>query len=628
MKTGVIKSTAILWLLLAVFGQVRAEGEHWTWNPHEYSFNATFVAVINIDGVEQRSDQLEIGAFYGNACRGSVKCVYEELKDRYFAYLVVNGEDDMLMTFRLWNHATNSELNVACDVTYTFNMNDFFGNPNNPYVFPFTTLTGPVFNGSVSQNWSEVGNWDGNALPTETDDVIIGADCLLDQDASVASVAIADGQSLTVLSGTALTTSSITSDSPSKLIIADGGQLVCDNTEGVYATVQKSVEGYGEGTDKWCFIASPLVEGTQHVSVENLVNEEGYDLYAFDQTQELEWRNFKDNDLTMNPGEGYLYANTEDVVLGFAGELNSTIDDVTLSYGSTYTQKGWNLIGNPFTYNVYADRSYYVLNAEGTALDPVAASEAEAIAPCTGIMVKASSAGEVVGFSRTAPNKDHGSLKLTVSSSDRGAASDCAVISFNAGDALAKFVFQGNGPQLSISQEGTDYAIVATDVKGELPVNFKAYEDGNYTLSVSASHVDMNYLHLIDNLTGKEVDLLQTPTYSFDASHADYATRFRIEFICGDANDDDGPSTGSGTEGSGTFAYYSDGDIVITDAEVGATLQIVDVTGRIIDIREGDAMKCKFGGANRVSTSGMTPGVYVLCLVDGDNVRVQKIVVR
>ena len=137
MKTGVIKSTVILWFLFAVFGQVHAEGEHWTWNPHEYSFNATFVAVINIDGVEQRSDQLEIGAFYGEACRGSVKCVYEELKDRYFAYLVVNGEDDMLMTFRLWNHATNSELNVACDVTYSFNMNDFFGTPNNPYVFSF-----------------------------------------------------------------------------------------------------------------------------------------------------------------------------------------------------------------------------------------------------------------------------------------------------------------------------------------------------------------------------------------------------------------------------------------------------------------------------------------------------------
>ena len=66
MNRGMITS-AMLVLLLAALGQVHAEGEHWTWNPHEYSFNSTFVAVINIDGVEQRSDQLEIGACYGGA---------------------------------------------------------------------------------------------------------------------------------------------------------------------------------------------------------------------------------------------------------------------------------------------------------------------------------------------------------------------------------------------------------------------------------------------------------------------------------------------------------------------------------------------------------------------------------
>ena len=48
-------------------------------------------------------------------------------------------------------------------------------------------------------------------------------------------------------------------------------------------------------------------------------------------------------------------------------------------------------------------------------------------------------------------------------------------------------------------------------------------------------------------------------------------------------------------------------------------MQVIDMTGRVIV--EGDAI-------NRVSTSQMTPGVYVLRLVNGDNVKVQKIVVR
>lgn len=47
--------------------------------------------------------------------------------------------------------------------------------------------------------------------------------------------------------------------------------------------------------------------------------------------------------------------------------------------------------------------------------------------------------------------------------------------------------------------------------------------------------------------------------------------------------------------------------------------------GRIVV--QGDAMKCKFDGVNRVSTNGMTAGVYVLRLIDGNTIRTQKIVI-
>ena len=599
-------------LLLSATCMSYAEGEHWTWNPNQYANNATFVSVISINGLEQRSADLEIGAFCDDECRGSYRCEYEPLKDRYFAYLTVNGETDMVMTFKLWDHVAQSEVDVTCDFTYTFVPDDYYGLPRDPYVFPFTTNTTQfVFNGTVNSLWSLPDNWEGNAIPSNYDLVIVDAPCQLDQDAEVYRVVVNDGSSLTVMEGYSLTANTIVSDDATKLIVADGGQLICGNMEGVYATIQKFVEGYGEGNDKWCFIASPLVAGTSHTTVDNLVNEEGYDLYAFDQTQGLEWRNFKDHNLTLNPGEGYLYANTTDVVLGFAGEINSTVDNLTLNYGSAYTQAGWNLVGNPFTYNVYANRSYYVLNEDGTAVNPIAASEANLITPCTGIMVKASSAGETVSFTSNAPSGKQGSLKLLVSSSERGASTDCAIISFNPDDALAKFVFLDNGPQLSIPQEGNDYAIATANERGEFPVNFKANRNNTYTLSVSASQTEMKYLHLIDNLTGNDVNLLVTPNYSFEAKPTDYASRFKLVF----ATKDD-PSTGSGP-----FAYISNGNIIIMDTEVGTTLQIVDVTGRIVVLREGDVL-------GNVSTSGMVPGVYVLRLVNGDDVRMQKIVVR
>ena len=81
--------------------------------------------------------------------------------------------------------------------------------------------------------------------------------------------------------------------------------------------------------------------------------------------------------------------------------------------------------------------------------------------------------------------------------------------------------------------------------------------------------------------------------------------------VCGDANSDNEP-----------FAYLdAAGNIIVNGGSSTGleTLQVVDVMGRVIV--QGDAM-------NRVSTSGMTPGIYVLRLINGNDVRTQKIVVR
>jgi hypothetical protein len=121
----------------------------------------------------------------------------------------------------------------------------------------------------------------------------------------------------------------------------------------------------------------------------------------------------------------------------------------------------------------------------------------------------------------------------------------------------------------------------------------------------------LDYLHLIDNMTGADVDLLSTPSYVFEARDGDYATRFRLAFapICGDANGD-----------NAMFAYYADGEIRFVETFQDATLQVVDMTGRVV-ATVGDV-------SGNVSTSGMTPGVYVLRLVTDDDIRVQKIVVK
>jgi hypothetical protein len=120
-------------------------------------------------------------------------------------------------------------------------------------------------------------------------------------------------------------------------------------------------------------------------------------------------------------------------------------------------------------------------------------------------------------------------------------------------------------------------------------------------------NLDTDYLHLIDNLTGNDVDLLVSPSYTFKAKTSDYASRFRLVFSnCEGAVDD-----------NETFAYVSNGEIVINQE---GTLQIVDLTGRVIVSRSG-RIQC-------VPTTGMTSGVYVLRLINGDKVKTQKIVIE
>ena len=70
-----------------------------------------------------------------------------------------------------------------------------------------------------------------------------------------------------------------------------------------------------------------------------------------------------------------------------------------------------------------------------------------------------------------------------------------------------------------------------------------------------------------------------------------------------------------------TFAYIHQGEIIINNVEMyqGASIEVVDMTGRVIVSRDT---------TNRISTSEMAAGVYVLRLINGDSIKMQKIVIE
>ena len=164
---------------------------------------------------------------------------------------------------------------------------------------------------------------------------------------------------------------------------------------------------------------------------------------------------------------------------------------------------------------------------------------------------------------------------------------DQARIRFGEGFGLEKKSFRNSG-SLYMPQDNKDYAVVYAENEGEMPVNFKAEKNGTYTISFNTENVEFGYL------------------YSFEANTTDYASRFRLVFSANNANE-------------GSFAFINNGEIVLSGVNNNSTVNVYDVTGRMIS---------STNGANRISTENMSAGVYMIQLVNGENVMTQKIVVK
>ena len=472
----------------------------------------------------------------------------------------------------------------------------------------FTTLAGNVF--ITDGDWNVAANWKNNVVPEDEADIVIKANCIIPAD----YVAIAG--SITILDGGTLT-------------IKDGGQLIHTN-EGVVATMEKEITGYTGEKDHYYLISTPVMNELYHQydydlmfpdEVENMLTGE-YDLYGFDCTEDLEWLNYEADaeNFVMWQGMGYLYANSADVTLSFTGEL--------LPFESTYANNwsfltyeasdeaftGFNLVGNMFAADAYIVIADYESGTGITGLpddvyfytmgDGELVPGTGAVAPMEGVFVQASSDSQVA-LCYTQALRSNSALNMTLS--QNGKQVDAAYIRFNEGSELNKIQLNPNHTKLFFNKNNEDFAVVRAEAQGEMPVSFKAENNGTYTLSFSNENVEFSYLHLIDNLTGNDVDLLANPSYSFEAKTTDYASRFRLVFAQGNANSSD------------DFAFFNNGNLVINN-EGNALMNVYDVTGRLINSQS-------INGSCQVNFNAST-GVYMIQLVNDGNTKTQKIVVK
>jgi len=125
----------VLSLFFMAFMQALIGQTHWV-PVSGIQNNMTMSAVLYINGEEQFLDSIEIGAFCGEECRAAA-LPYEIVGERVY-FLTIKGTSNEVITFRLYDHQMDTELDYLCDTTYTFVIDDIVGDYPDWFLIPFS----------------------------------------------------------------------------------------------------------------------------------------------------------------------------------------------------------------------------------------------------------------------------------------------------------------------------------------------------------------------------------------------------------------------------------------------------------------------------------------------------------
>ncbi|MBO6056741.1 MAG: T9SS type A sorting domain-containing protein, partial [Bacteroidales bacterium] len=447
-------------------------------------------------------------------------------------------------------------------------------------------------------NWNDASNWSRGVVPNDCDVAITHA--------------------ATIPSGCTAIVDSIDMKSRASIIISDGGQLIANNA--ITAQVQKTIEASTTNPveNNWYLIASP-VNGQRFEDVTGLTDGTYHNIYRYDEPTNTwqEYRNPNNEFSSFENGRGYLFRTTYSGAITFNGTLNNA----PIRYNLSYTEgagdlKGFNIIGNPFSHNIYKgsaegnaiandylEEKYCVLNTDGTW---TITNDNVAIAPGQGILVQAKpEAGSLdIINSMVGPTgkADNDNIWFTVKNSEF---MDKACVEFRDGHGFNKPThYNADAPMFYVRHDDEDFASVCMPDDTEvIDLRFESKNMSQYTLTVNANG-DFSYLHLIDKVAGEDIDMLANDSYTFVGSSTDDKDRFEVVLRY---------NTDPASTPTETFAYQSGNDIIVNGE---GELQVFDVMGRMV-------MNQHVNGVQTVEKPSTT-GVYIFKL----NEKTQKIVIR
>lgn len=110
------------------------------WQPEEATNpdNMNMIAVVNLNDEELRSENVEIGVFNGETCRGAVHPMYVEALDQYVVFLTMFGEENEPFSFRLLDNETG-DIYESNEASVRFQADAVIGKLRSPFELNFNT---------------------------------------------------------------------------------------------------------------------------------------------------------------------------------------------------------------------------------------------------------------------------------------------------------------------------------------------------------------------------------------------------------------------------------------------------------------------------------------------------------
>ena len=386
----------------------------------------------------------------------------------------------------------------------------------------------------------------------------------------------------------------------------------------------------------WHAITSTLHNyGQTYWTIDDSLLTGRYDMFRYIEASST-WENQKYYDgsafSTMEPGRGYLYRRADEKEICIGGTPNTGSFTYALSCTAEADKlKGFHLVGNPYgseilkgTHVTYPTNSvatgYYTLNTDGSWLahtdnSPIASGEGFLVQALTATTLtfndnpaKKGQVAEAPSLAFRVTDGEHEDLCYAIRRYEVGGKSDSTADVSNGLHKMAHL--DKELPMLCIALDSNHYAIAVLDddtKSFEMPFTGK---EGTYTLSVRDMEVGgWTYCHLIDHLTGDDIDLLEHPSYTFchTSEQPFFVNRFEVKLS---------PEGGWMAEAEGNFAHIEGENLTITGT---GTLIAYDVIGRELFRREIKNEELRMKNSDFPGT-----GVYVLRLGE----KSQKIVIR